>query len=181
MIAGDLETTGLLKPDLIDPFLQPHLTEIYFCKFDWDGNIIDEIETFIKPPVPIPEEIVKITGITDEMVSDAPRFIEVYDDLCEFFKGEDTFFAHNCSYEIGCLVNELRRSDLEYRFPWPKNQICTVERTYDIQNKRLKLGTLYEIATGKTMKNAHRAKSDVVQMIECITWMRENDFLSDLP
>lgn len=177
MFAGDLETTGLLKPDLIDARLQPEITEIYLCKFDFDGNITDEFETFVRPTIPIPDEIVKITGITNEMVRNSPRFIEIYDDLYDFCKGEDTFFAHNCSYEIGVLSCELRKYDLDYRFCWPKNQICTVESSFNIKNKRLKLGDLYKIATGKEMEFAHRARVDVHAMIKCIVWMKKEGFL----
>lgn len=177
MIAGDFETTGLLKPDLIDARLQPCITELYFCKFDYTGKIMAEFETFVRPPVPIPENVIEITGITNEMVADAPTFVEVYDDLCAFFLGEDTFFAHNCSYEIGVLSCELSKYDLEFRFPWPKNQICTVEVAYPIQNKRLKLGDLYKIATGKEMGFAHRAKADVVAMVEVIVWLKKQGFL----
>lgn len=177
MIAGDLETTGLLKPDLIDARLQPSITELYFCKFDWNGKIIAEIETFVRPPLPIPSNITDITGITDEMVADAPTFIELYDELYEFFKGEDTFFAHNCSYEIGVMCCELAKFDLEFRFPWPKNQICTVESSFPIKNKRLKLGDLYKIATGRDMPYGHRAKVDVLAMVECISWMKKQGLL----
>lgn len=179
MIAGDLETTGLLKPDLCELYLQPFITEIYFCKFDWGGNIIAEFETFLKPPVPIPEIVTQITGITNEMVRNAPKFIEVYDDLCEFFLGEKTFFAHNASFEIGMMSVELQRHDLENKFPWPKNQFCTVELTYAIQNKRLTLDALYKIATGKDRKEAHRAKKDVMDMLQCIYWMKEKEFIHE--
>lgn len=177
MIAGDLETTGLLKPDLIDSRMQPCITEIYLCKFDFSGKITAEFETLIKPPVQIPDNIIEITGITNEMVANSPSFVDIYDDLCAFFLGEDTFFAHNCSYEIGVLVCELRKYDLDYRFPWPKNQICTVEASYPIKNKRLALGDLYEIVTGQKMPYAHRAKIDVLSMIKCITWMKKEGFL----
>ena len=74
---------------------------------------------------------------------------------------------------------ELKRLGLEFNFPWPKNHICTVEKSFPIRNKRLKLEQLYEIATGKKgIKGAHRAKSDVLAMVECIVWLRKNGFLS---
>lgn len=179
MIAGDFETTGLLKPDLCELHLQPFITELYFCKFDWNGKIISEIETYLKPPVPIPDNIVEITGITNEMVADAPTFIEIYDDLCDFFLGEKTFFAHNASYEIGILSCELQRKDLELKFPWPPNQICTVETSFPIQNKRMALGDLYYLATGKKMFNAHRAKADVMALVEVAIWLKEKGFINE--
>jgi DNA polymerase III epsilon subunit family exonuclease len=178
MIAFDLETTGLLKPDLCELHYQPFITEIYLCKFDWKGNILQEFETYLKPPVPIPEEVIEITGITNEMVRSAPKFIEIYDELCDFVLGETTIFAHNCSFDIGVLACELQRKDLELRFPWPKNQICTVEASYPIQNKRMKLDDLHRMATGKGIENAHRAKNDVVAMVRIILWLKEQGFIN---
>lgn len=177
-LATDTETTGLLKPELVEARLQPCITEIYICDFDiHTGKIISEFETFVNPKVPIPPEITKITGITDQMVKNAPTFVEIYDDLCEFFLGHDTIFAHNCSYDMGVIACELKKYDFDYRFPWPKNQICTVEASHCIRNKRLPLGELYKIATGKTLFNGHRAKNDVIAMVECIVWLKKEGFL----
>lgn len=179
MISFDLETTGLLKPDLCELHLQPFITEIYMCKFNWKGEILSEFETYVKPPVPIPPEVVEITGITNDTVSNAPKFIEIYDDLCEFVLGEKTIFAHNCSFDIGVLCVELQRKDLENRFPWPPNQICTVEASYPIKNKRLKLDDLHRMATGRGIENAHRAKNDVLAMVNCIIWLKEKGFINE--
>lgn len=173
MIAIDLETTGLLKPDLIDVRLQPSITEIYCCKFDFNGKITEEFETFLKPTVPIPPNVTEITGITNEMVENSPSFVDIYDDLVNFFLGERTIFAHNCSYEIGVLSCELRKYDLDYRFPWPCDQICTVEKSFSLKNKRLKLGDLYKEITGKNMPYGHRAKIDVLAMVECIVELKK--------
>lgn len=178
MIAIDTETTGLLRPEACELYLQPHIIEIYACKFDWDGNITDEIETFINPKLPVPETITKITGITQADVQNAPSFLKIYPELYEFFKGEDMVFAHNCPFDMGMIYNELRRHELEMKFPWPRYHMCTVELSYAIKNKRLKLGQLYELATGnKEIKDAHTAGGDVRAMVECIIWLKENGFL----
>lgn len=177
MIAFDTETTGLLRPDPAELWLQPHIIEIYLCKFNWDGEITAEFETYVKPPVSIPENITQITGIDDSMVKDAPKFIEIYDDLCEFVLGETEIYAHNCSFDIGVLSVELRRFDLDYRFPWPVKQICTVEASYPIKNKRMSLSELYKLSTGKDLVNAHRAKNDVLATVNSILWLKENGFI----
>lgn len=173
MIAFDTETTGLLKPELTELHLQPFITEIYLCRFNWKGEISEEFESYVKPPVPIPEKITEITGITNEMVADAPRFVEIFDDIYDFVSGDDEIYAHNCSFDIGVLVMEMRRYDLEYRFCWPRNQICTVEASMPIRNKRINLRDLYEMATGKKLFNAHRAKDDTKGLVEVIVWMKK--------
>lgn len=179
MIAGDFETTGLIKPQLTDIKLQPYMTEICFIKFDYDGKMQDKFVSFVKPPVPIPEEVSKINGIYDNTVKKAPKFIELYDDICNFFHGEKTFYAHNCSYEIDMLILELERHDLQYKFPWPTKQICTVELTHTIKNKRLSLDKLYKLTTGKEIKNAHRAEGDVLSLIEIIVKLKKSGFINE--
>lgn len=181
MIAFDTETTGLARPDACDLNLQPYMTEIYLCKFDYKGKIISEFETFVKPPVPIPEIVTKITGIDDATVFNAPTFIEIYDDLCDFILGEKTIFAHNCAFDISVLNFELKRHGLETKFPWPPYQCCTVEASFPISNKRLTLDKLYQIATGKTeIHKRHRAGGDVKVMVECIAWLKKEGFIHDV-
>jgi len=177
MLAFDTETTGLLRPEATEISLQPYIIELYIAKFDDEFKVYDEFETFLKPPVPLPEEITKITGIDEQMLADAPEFIEIYDDLCELVLGERSIFAHNCSFDISMLRNELYRHGLDYQFPWPKNHYCTVELSKPIKNKRMKLAELYKMATGKEIINAHRAKNDVLPTIECIKFLKDEGFL----
>lgn len=177
MLAFDTETTGLLKPSPTEINLQPYIIEIYMAKFDEQFNITDEFESLIKPPIPISEEITGITGITNDMISNAPSFPALYDSLADFCLGETSIFAHNASFDIGMLKNELIRMDAEFKFPWPKQHFCTVELSFPIKNKRMKLSELYSFCANKTIINAHRAKNDVLPMIECIQWLWENGFI----
>jgi DNA polymerase-3 subunit epsilon len=178
MLVGDFETTGLLVPDTAALFAQPHITEIYIAKVDpTNFQINEEFETLINPEVPIDPFITKLTGIDNEMVKDSPTFAEVYDDLCSFFLGENDFVAHNVTFERDCLKHELRRLGFEFQFPWTKNLICTIEESFIIENKRLKLGVLYEKATGEKMPDAHRAKPDVLNLITCMKFLREEGLI----
>lgn len=173
MIFCDTETTGLLLPSAAYISLQPHIIELSAIKTDKDCNIINEFNTFIKPPIPISEEITKITGITNEMVEDAPTFVEVYSDLSDYFLGEDEFVAHNATFDAGMIAVELKRIERLIMFPWPKKHICTVEASMPIQNRRLNLTKLYEKTTGKERQDAHRARGDVITMIECFKVLKE--------
>ena len=178
MIALDTETTGLLRPRATELHLQPFIIEICAIKFDDSYEVLDKFVSFVKPPVPIPDEVIQITNITNSMVANAPAFPLIYEDLCEFFLGEDTMFAHNCSFDARMILHELERMECQYKFPWPSNQICTVESSTPIQNKRLKLDTLYKIATGRERhRQSHRAEDDVLDMIECIQFLKEHDFI----
>jgi DNA polymerase III epsilon subunit-like protein len=178
MIILDTETTGLLRPSATAIFLQPYMIEIAAVKVNKKFEPVAEFLSLVKPPVPIPDEIIGITGITNEMVVKAPPFALIYDELCDFFLGEQYVFAHNCAFDMSIIQAELARMGMEYHFPWPKNHICTVEKSMPIQNKRLKLSALYNIATGKKeFPNAHRAMSDVLALLECVKFLAENDFL----
>lgn len=176
MLATDTETTGLLRPDATELWLQPFITEIYICKFDEDFVVYDEFETFLKPPVPIPEDVIEITGITNDMVRNAPTFIEIYTDLCKFVMGEEEIFAHNATFDMGMIKTELARHDLVTKFPWPRMQTCTVEASECIDNKRLSLEKLCAKA-GVRYEKGHRAKNDVLMMVECIKWLHEQELL----
>ena len=177
MLAFDTETTGLLRPGATELWLQPFIIEIYMAKLNDEFEIIDEFDQLIKPPVPISEEITGITGITNEMVEGSPSFIQIYPDLCDFVCGEEKIFAHNCTFDISMLENELARHDLVNKFPWPSEHICTVEASFPLENKRLTLAKLYKIATGRDIVDAHRARNDVVQMTECIEWLHSKELV----
>lgn len=177
MLAIDTETTGLLNPKSSASFNQPYLTEIYLIKFcEKTFEPLDEFETFIKPPIPIPEFITKLTGIDDETVKNAPSFLEVYDDLCDFVLGENKIVGHNINFDLTVLFHELSRIGFELNFPWVKERIDTVEMSYPIEKRRLRLGQLYEKATGKEIIGAHRAREDAIATVSCYKWLLSEGF-----
>lgn len=178
MIILDTETTDLIKPNAIDINRQPYLVEIYCAKLNKNFEFIDEFESFVKPPIPIPEESFKVHGISDEMVATEPTFIGIYKELCQFFLGETILVAHNATFDVGVLSYELIRYGNEYKFPWPTRHVCTVEASMHIKNKRLKLRDLHELATGrKHLEGAHRAKEDVFALIRCLNWLVKEEGL----
>lgn len=167
----DLETTGLVKAKGADPFHQPHITEFYALKVDEKFNKIKEFETYIKPPIPIPKHIEKMIGITNQMVSDSPSFLEVFQDICNMFFKSHTMVAHNLPFDLGVIVCELTRIGKEHHFPYCPIQFCTCEQSMHIKGHRLKNGELYELATGQEIKGAHRAKNDVLATFESYKWL----------
>ena len=97
----DLETTGL------NPY-HSKITEIaawvYFVQGNirlggYDNILIEKFSSLINPEIPIPEKIVKITGITDEMVSNKPTFESIVPKIIEAFCLDQIcnvyFVAHN--------------------------------------------------------------------------------------
>ena len=66
-----------------------------------------EFHVLINPERPIPDEVVAIHGITDEMVANAPKFREILPDLLEFMRGAKAI-AHNSEFDEKFLNNELQ-------------------------------------------------------------------------
>lgn len=110
----DIETTGgMVKRD--------KMTEIAIVISDGE-RILDEYSSLINPGRSIPPFITGITGITDEMVADAPFFHEVAKDIVEWTAGQ-IFVAHNVRFDYGFLRSEF--ADLGFAFN--RRRMCTVQ------------------------------------------------------
>ena len=93
-VVFDIETTGLSLQTC-------KIIEIGAVKIR-GGEVLERYNTFVNPETPIPEEIVKLTSITDEMVADARNIDEV---LPEFlaFAGDRMLIAHNAEFDVGFI------------------------------------------------------------------------------
>ncbi len=178
IVVFDTETTGLLKPESADISKQPYITEFYGVKINEEFQIQEELESFIRPPISIPEEVIKISGITDEMVKEAPIFPMFYAKLAKFFTGVDILVAHNLPFDLGMLTAELRRLNKVNKFPWPRHQICTVEKSMHLRGHRLSLAKLHQHLLNKGFADAHRAKQDVFALVRCFHALTENNHIN---
>ncbi|MCK9267305.1 MAG: PolC-type DNA polymerase III [Alkaliphilus sp.] len=104
-IVFDIETTGLSSRN-------DKITEIGAVKIK-DGEIIDSYSSLINPERDIPAKIIKMTGITDEMVGDKPT-IEII--LPEFLKfiGDRPVVAHNADFDIAFVRENMKRIDKNF-------------------------------------------------------------------
>jgi len=150
-VSFDFETTGL-NPS------HDSIIEFAAVRFR-DGEMEDSISSLINPQIPIPAEITRITGITDDLVSKAPTEKEVIQDLVDFL-GNEPIVAHNINFDLGFL------KQVKSRYYPNFNQIDNV--TYDtlflaqsflffLPNHRLGTVTTY---FDYPLDQAHRALSD---------------------
>jgi DNA polymerase-3 subunit epsilon len=95
----DVETTGGT------PDRGHRITEIAVVEVR-DGIITEDFQTLVNPGRSIPSRIAELTGITDEMVADAPFFEEVADDLFDWLEGR-IFVAHNVSFDWRFISHQL--------------------------------------------------------------------------
>ena len=100
VVVFDIETTGLSH-------ISDEFTEIGAVKIA-DGKITDTFSTFVNPGKAIPSRIVELTGITDEMVADAPSPNDAVDAFMKFC-GDAPLIAHNADFDVSFIRENLRR------------------------------------------------------------------------
>lgn len=171
VIILDTETTGLVLPEPVDIDRQPKITEFYADKYELDSNSeyhhTDSLHLMFNPGEPLSKKIIKITGITDEMLADEPPFAFHVDELKKFFLGSTLAVGHNIDFDMNVLKYELIRIQQASRFPWPMNRFCTVQRSMHIHGHRLTLKKLHKHFFGEFPDVSHRAESDVKATAEC--------------
>jgi DNA polymerase-3 subunit epsilon len=102
----DVETTGWLPA-------QAMITEIGAVRVS-GGQVIGEFSALVNPGCPIPADIAALTGITDEMVGQAPPMSEVLPGFLAFAEG-CVLAAHNAPFDVGFLTAASRSCGI----PWP--------------------------------------------------------------
>lgn len=167
LLAIDFETTGLLlHPDAKLP-LQPRAIEWGAALVDEDGTVLEEQSFLINPGQDIDAVITGITGITNEMLVDKPRFIEVLPQIRAIMEKADVLAAHNLPFDRGILETELRHAKC-HDFPWPKRELCTAQTYQQQWGRRPRLLDLYEAVIGVPLAQTHRALDDVKALAEII-------------
>ena len=162
-IVLDLETTGA------SPTQGCSITEIGAVAVR-GGEILGEFSTFVNPGTPLPQYITDLTGITDEMLQDAPLIAEAYPNFIEFITQHNApyFVAHNAPFDIGFLKAAAR--DLSET--WPKHDVVDTVRFARLVIERseilnYKLGTLAHFFQTKSLPT-HRALDDVKTTVEVL-------------
>jgi DNA polymerase-3 subunit alpha (Gram-positive type) len=103
-VVFDVETTGLSA-------VYDTIIELAGVKIK-QGEIVDRFESFANPHHPLAQITTDLTGITDDMVKDAPEIDDVLKDFHAWAK-ENTLVAHNASFDIGFLNQGYKRIDYD--------------------------------------------------------------------
>ena len=135
------------------------------------GSDLGHFQSLVNPGCPIPEEVIRIHGITNEMVADSPRFERIAPKLLGLFEGS-VVVCHNADFDISFLKHEFSLTGL--RFPDVRiiDTLKVARRYGNFQSNRLgNIAARLGIAT----KGWHRALSDV-KMLEQVFFHFLNDF-----
>ena len=106
IVCFDIETTGLNRET-------EYLTEIGAVVLK-NGEICERYNTFVHPEKPIPREVVELTGITDEMVADAPSQSEALNHFLDWV-GDRPLAAHNADFDMSFLAIGCERMGRPFR------------------------------------------------------------------
>ena len=157
----DIETTGL-------SFRTEKITELGAVIYK-NGEVIQKFESFVNPGKPIPDDVVAITHITDEMVKDAKTIEEVLPKFLEFIK-DRVIVAHNADFDVGFL--KYNAEQLGYKLE--NTCIDTLRLAKDLfpDYKKYKLGIIAE-KLGIKVDVAHRALDDVITLVKVYKVMLE--------
>ncbi|MBN1132647.1 MAG: GIY-YIG nuclease family protein [Bacteroidales bacterium] len=150
----DIETTGG------NPATEK-ITEIAFFFFDGE-QVVDEWVTLINPEKSIPYYITGLTGITNEMVADAPRFYEIAREIVERTENH-TIVGHNVKFDYAFIRSEFKRLGYDYK----RETLCTVSLSRKLLpgHKSYSLGKLCS-DLGIQIKGRHRASGDAMATLK---------------
>jgi DNA polymerase-3 subunit epsilon len=165
----DIETTG-------GSASRSRITEIAI--FIYDGKeIIEEFQTLINPCKEIPWNIVRLTGIDNEMVADVPLFSDVADKIDQLTK-DCVFVAHNVNFDYNFIRAEFERVGRSYK----RKKLCTVRLSRRLLPGKhsYSLGRLCA-SENIPLKDRHRAAGDAratVMLFEKLLEVDQDDFIA---
>ena len=111
----DVETTGSTAT-------RDRVTEVAWVLLDGETGQVSKESHLVNPDARIPAFIQQLTGITDDMVADAPRFSAIAPRLAAAMEGA-VFVAHNARFDYGFVKNEFKRIGQSVRAP----VLCSVK------------------------------------------------------
>ncbi len=125
-------------------------------------KVVEKYNTLINPETEISPFISQMTGITNEMVADAPLFAEIAPKIISLTEGK-VFVAHNATFDYSFVNNEFKRLGTHFI----RKQLCTVKLSRKI------LPGMHSYSLGKLcremgipMEHRHRAFGDAAATAE---------------
>lgn len=152
LVVFDLETTGL---DIVND----RIFQLSYIKVYPDGK--EERENiYFNPQKPIPQEVIELTGTTNEDVADKPTFKALSKELEEKFSGCDFAGYNSNHFDVPMLSEEFYRAGINFDFS--KCRLIDAQAIFHKMERR-NLAAAYKFYCGRKMEEdfaAHRADQD---------------------
>ncbi len=146
----DLETTGLdTERDRVIEFA---------CIKAYPDKRQERFESFVNPERPIPPEVTKLTGISDQMVESAPTFQELLPALQNLMKDADLAGYNIINFDIPMLESEFRRCSMP--MPGPTNRAVIDPLEILKKNEVRTLSWAHQFYFGEDAGEGHRSMQD---------------------
>ncbi len=152
LVVFDLESTGL---DLV----KDRIIQISYIKVFPDGHE-ERGNHLINPGMPIPEEVVQLTGISNDDVKDKPVFADIAQEICGVFGDSDIAGYNSNHFDVPLLAEEFLRAGIDFDFL--KRNLIDAQVIYHKMERR-NLAAAYKFYCGRKMEEdftAHRADED---------------------
>ena len=152
LVIFDLETTGL---DLV----KDRIIQISYIKVHPNGKE-ERGNELINPEKPIPEEVIALTGISNDDVKDKPTFKQIAQSLADMFVGSDFAGFNSNHFDIPLLAEEFLRAGIDFDFT--KCRLIDAQTIFHKMERR-NLAAAYKFYCGRKMEDdfeAHRADQD---------------------
>ena len=152
LVVFDLETTGL---DMV----KDRIIQMSYIKVMPDGSETRK-NLYVNPGMPIPEEVVALTGISDEDVKNAPTFKQLAASLQKEFEGCDFAGYNSNRFDVPMLAEEFLRAGIDFDFS--KCRLIDAQTIF-MKMERRNLAAAYKFYCGRKMEEdfeAHRADQD---------------------
>lgn len=148
LVVFDLEATGL---DLV----KDRIIQISYIKVSPDGKE-ERGNHYVNPNKPIPAEVVTLTGITNEMVAEAPLFKDLAPKLAVAFSDCDFAGFNSNHFDIPLLAEEFLRAGVDFDFS--KARLIDAQTIFHKMEKR-NLAAAYKFYCGRKMEDDFKAHS----------------------
>ena len=146
----DVETTGLSVS-------KDRIIQLAAIKYFSDGSEPVERVRYINPGIPIPKEVTDLTGITNEMVKDAPSFRQIHKGLLEFIGDADFCGFNSTRFDLPLLLEEFERCGVQ--LDMTNRKYVDALRIFHIMEPRT-LKAAFKFYCNEELVKAHDAMAD---------------------
>ncbi|MEQ8358106.1 MAG: exonuclease domain-containing protein [Cytophagales bacterium] len=159
----DIETTG-------GSYRYEKIIEIAIVIYDGD-KILDTFQSLINPEMLIPMHITRLTGISNDMVKNAPKFFEIAKEIVQITE-DKIFVAHNVNFDFGFIKKAF--SDLGFNYT--RKKLCTVKYARQVY-PGLESYSLGKLAMHFNIENKarHRAMGDAMATTKLLEILIKKD------